>query len=298
MCLPSPACTGLVGETVKGSRKVDKYGDNIQATALPGDHWRQRHDMIKHVLYRLCLWAGLPCELEVFNLFSRHIQQAGLSRIDKARDRQGMVPDFKISLSIGGEVRQVLHELKVISSNQSRYKLTWEERGVDRRAGQLHQEYVTKARKADQEYGGVVQGTVGAVERKLQTFPQVEGLVFGNWGEVSQATHQLVEALATIRARIGDPQARSRRGTLLTEQGVKSLAVGYIRRNLGIVAIKAQCLSLLGRIDELGPGAVADQGSRRRAEDQERMWARERKAHSLATKQGFNISRRGFAKLD
>ena len=29
LCLPSPACTGLVGETVKGSRKVDKYGDNI-----------------------------------------------------------------------------------------------------------------------------------------------------------------------------------------------------------------------------------------------------------------------------
>ena len=70
----------------------------------------------------------------------------------------------------------------------------------------------------------------------------------------SQATHQLVEALATSRAQIGDPQARSRRGTLLTEQGVKSLAVGYIRRKLGIVAIKAQCLSLLGRIDGLGPG--------------------------------------------
>ena len=74
------------------------------------------------------------------------------------------------------------------------------------------------------------------------------------------------------------------------------MAVGYIRRKLGIVAIKAQCLSLLGRID--GLGAVAAQGRRRRAEDQERMWARERKAHSLATKQGFNISRRGFAKLD
>ena len=191
-----------------------------------------------------------------------------------------------------------MHELKVISSNQSRYNPALEERGVDKRAGQLHQEYINKARKADQEFWGVQPGTVGAVERKLLTFPQVEGLVFGNWGEVSESMHQLVEALATSRAQIGEPQARSRRGTTLTEQGIKSMAVGYIRRKLRVAAVKAQCHSLLGRLDGLGPGATTAQGRRRRAEDQERMWARERKAHILSIKQGFNISRRGFAKLD
>ena len=139
---------------------------------------------------------------------------------------------------------------------------------------------------------------MGAVEKKLLTFPQVEGLVFGNWGEVSEATHQLVEALATSRAQIGDPQARSRRGTALTEQGIKSLAVGYIRRKLGIAAVKAQCLSLLGRLDGLGPGAVSAHARRRRAEEQEKMWARERRAYRLSTKQGFSMDRRGFAKLD
>ena len=75
-----------------------------------------------------------------------------------------------------------------------------------------------------------------AVERKLLSFPEVEGLVFGNWGEASKATHNLVEALATSRAQIGDPQARSKRGNVLTEKGVKSLAVGYIRRKLGIAS--------------------------------------------------------------
>ena len=283
---------------MKGSRKVDLYGDSIQATALPGDHWRQRHDSIKHVIYRLCMWAGLPCEQEVFNIFSRHIPQAGLSRIDKARDRQGMVPDFKISLAIGGEQRQVLHELKCISSSQSRYKPSWEERGVDKRAGKLNQEYLDKARKADQDHGGVQPGILGGVERKLLTFPKVEGLVFGNWGEASEATHQLVEALATSRAQVGEPQARGRKGTILTEEGVKSMAVGYIRRKLGITAVKAQCHSLLGRLEGIGPGATSAQGRRRRAEEQERLWSRERKAHSLSVKQGFNISRKGFAKLD
>ena len=298
LCLPSPACIGMVGETVKGRTQVDVYGDKIQSTCLPGDHWRRRHDMIKHVIYRLCLWAGLPCEQEVFNVFSRHIPQAGLSRIDKARDRQGMVPDFRISLPIGGEPRQVLHELKCISSSQSRYNPSWEVRGVDKRADQLHQEYVAKARRADQDHGGVVPGVVGGVERKLLTFPQVEGLVFGNWGEASQATHQLVEALATSRAQIGDPQARSRRGTTLTEEGIKSMAVGYIRRKLSITAVKAQCYSLLGRLEGMGPGAMSAHGRRMRAEGQERLWAKERRAHNLSVKQGFSIARRGFAKLD
>ena len=298
LCLPSPACMGRVGDTVQGKRKIDLYGDNIQATGLPGDHWRKRHDMLKHTIYRLCMWAGLPCEQEVFNIFSRHIPQEGLARIDKARDRQGMVPDFRISLNVGGEQRQVLHELKCISSSQSRYKPSWEERGVDKRANQLHKEYVDKARKADQDHGGVQPGTVGAVERKLMTFPEVEGIVFGNWGEASQATHKLVEALATSRAQVGEPQARSRKGDILTEEGVKALAVGYIRRKLGIAAVKAQCLSLLGRLEGLSPGATSAQGRRRRAEEQERIWSRERKAHNLSVKQGFNISRRGFAKLD
>ena len=237
LCLPSPACMGRVGETVKGRKVIDIYGDQVQAAPLPGDHWRQRHDQLKHVLHRLCIWAGLPCDLEVFNIFSRHIPQAGLARIDRNRDRQGMVPDMRITLTTGGISRQVLHEIKVISSSQSRYKPSWAERGVDKRADQLHQEYVGKARKADQVHGGVRQSVVGAVERKLLTYPKVEGIVFGNWGEASQATHQLVEELASSRAKIAEPQTRGRRGQLLTEEGIKSLAVGYIRRKLGLASV-------------------------------------------------------------
>ena len=91
-----------------------------------------------------------------------------------------MVPDMRITLTTGGVTGQVLHEIKVISSSQSRYKPSWAERGVDKRADQLHQEYVGKARKADQDHGGVQRGVVGAVERKLLTYPKVEGIVFGN----------------------------------------------------------------------------------------------------------------------
>ena len=53
------------------------------------------------------------------------------------------------------------------------------ERGVDRRANQLHNEYVAKARKVDQTHGGVEAGQIGAVERKLLMYPKVESWFLG-----------------------------------------------------------------------------------------------------------------------
>ena len=171
------------------------------------------------------------------------------------------------------------------------------ERAVDKRADQLHNEYVSKARRADQHYGGTSEGELGRVERKLLTFPRVEGLVFGNWGEGSQAVHALVEALAVSRAKVATPQLRSKKGLPLSEEGVKGLAVGYLRRKLSITAVKAQCSSLLGRIKGLGHGAIAAAARRNRVADQERIWANERRAQHLANRIGFNIHRKGFGKL-
>ena len=94
------ACSGRVGEVIKGRVTIDEFGDNVQSTNIPGDHWRGRHDHVKLLLYRLCLWAGIPVEMEVFNLFSRYIPQEGLARVERQRQRQAMVNDFKFMLSI------------------------------------------------------------------------------------------------------------------------------------------------------------------------------------------------------
>ena len=158
-----------VGEELRKRPRVvvDCHGDNIQATPMVGDHWRFRHDFLKITLYNLCKWAGLPVQMEVVNLFSRHIPQVELARIERHRQKQGLIPDFLIKSTAGGEINSVLHKLKVISISQSRYKPSWDERAVDRRAGSLHEEYVGKARRADQLFGGMTGDRVGPVEAKL-----------------------------------------------------------------------------------------------------------------------------------
>ena len=114
--------------------------------------------MIKLTLFNLCQWANEPAEMEVF-------PQQGLARIESGRQRQGMVPDFRITIPEAGQTRPVLHELKVISFGKTRYKPGSKDRAVDVRARNLHDEYMVKARKVDQQYGGVEVGMRGPVER-------------------------------------------------------------------------------------------------------------------------------------
>ena len=58
---------------------------------------------------------------------------------------------------------------------------------------------LNKARRADQKCGGVVVETVGTVENKLLSSGHVEGLVFENFGEVRESTHELLDTMATSR---------------------------------------------------------------------------------------------------
>ena len=76
------------------------------------------------------------------------------------------------------------------------------------------------------------------------------------------------------------------------------MAISALRRRLGVLTVKCQCVSLLGRLEVLGPGTAAAAGRRWQAADLERRWRREEQAHSLARAQGHRAYRTGFAKID
>ena len=321
LVLPSPACESRVGETIRGRVKVDEYGDNVQATAVKGDHWRTRHNAFLYLVKRQCMWAGQPCELEVRNLFAGEMRQPGLSRAERDRQLQAIVPDARITMpaatgargdgegererarvgapggaGLAGQSSAVLHECKVISCSRSRYKPTWTKRAVDVRTAQLPKEYLDKAKAADRRQG-VAEGVVGRVEAKLVSLGELRGIVAGNFGEVSTDTHDLIAALATRRVRKAGVE-RGRRGMLRSEEAERAIAITGIRRRFGVMAVRCQASSLLGRLETLGPGGAAAVGRRWQAAELERQWRREEQAHSLATQQGYSYRQRGFSKDD
>ena len=81
-----------------------------------------------------------------------------------------------------------------------------------------------------------------------------------------------------------------------TEEGERSLAISGLRRRLGVLTVRCQAHSLLGRLEALGPGATA--GRRWQAAELERCWRKEERAHTLSTAQGWSAYRTGFGKLD
>ena len=111
-----------------------------------------------------------------------------------------------------------------------------------------------KARGADR-IAGVREGEVGRVEAKLMSLGEVRGIVCGNWGEVSEDTHALLHTMALSRVRVAGPST-GRRGRLRSEEGERAVVMGYLRRTLGVATVKAQCSSLLGRLEGLGPGKL------------------------------------------
>jgi hypothetical protein len=287
ICLPSPACSDRVGEVIRGNVEVDKYGENVQATAMVGDHWRSRHNTMLHHLANACMWAGLPVELEVLNLFTSLVRQEGLSPTEQARQLQTMIPDMKITMPEAGTVRgggggvgalglvaeglagqssSILHELKVISSNRTRYRPACQRRADDVQAAQLKGEYLSKARAADRQQG-MAQGE-GRVEAKLVSLGHVEGIISGQFGEVSEATHALVATLATSRVRVAGP-TRGRGGLLRSEDAERAVAVSALRCRLGVMAVRCQCSSLLGRLETMGLGGAAAVGQRRKSAELE-----------------------------
>ena len=302
LCLPSPACSSRLGEKVRGKQKVDLFGDSVRSANLPGDGYRARHDAAKDLVFKQLQTAGINAQCEVFNLFAREIPQDGLARIEKGRTRQSIVPDFRISIpEAGGREVATLYEMKVISSCRTRYPRNPqpEGRAVDRRADLLQGEYLAKARKVDQKYGGTEVGQIGGVERKLLSFPNVRGLVIGAWGEINNDFQELLQIISESRLRQLSHQPGGRRGRAAQRPESQQLAtiVSQTRQQLSLVAVRGQARLLLDRLEGLGGGA--GQAAKRRAGVRHTAWRweKERRAQQLAARQGGRAYRFGEFKL-
>ena len=198
---------------------------------------------------------------EVFGEFAALIPQQGWAAVEqwekgvRGRKRHGLVPDFKFPEGWGAEGDARLAELKVISCCRSHYAalLTGQEKSpVQAYADAQTALYLAKAKKADTEFVGVQEGQQGPVEARLRGYGPVSGLVFGAFGEASEAVHEFVQVVAKSRAsggpgRVGGPK------------GEVAKLVGQVRRQLGVAAVKVQARLLLERLQLVGQRAPAQQ---------------------------------------
>ena len=294
LCMPSPACKSRIGAQVAKNKTVDLYGDSVMSTVLPGDHWRTRHDKIKMTIQSLCTWARLPATAEVFGLFSHLIPAQALTRLERGRKRQAIVPDFRLEMPcLTGGTKLQLAELKVISCCETWYPRRYgaNVRGTDRRACGLQTEYRKKARNVDQDVIGTSTSERGPIETRLDEFGELLGICFGAWGEGSENVHHLIQVLAESRLDFqgmqkGKPGSGAELGVLVSQ----------IRRRLSLASIKAQVDCLLSKIHQVGPGNQQMAKRREWALREDERMSRERSAQWLRKIEGVHTLRKGFIK--
>jgi hypothetical protein len=136
-------------------------------------------------------------------LFKHLVPQDRQGNKELNKQRQVMIPDFRIQLpSQTGQSEARLAELK-FTSGRDLYKPGVRQRvfkrAVDRRAGNLMDEYREKADNMDQLLGEEGQGRV---RRKLDQFGDLLGLVVGRFNEVSNDVNNLIEIMADSRVNM------------------------------------------------------------------------------------------------
>ena len=190
--------------------------------------------------------------------FAAFLPQEGRADVAQfgLRKRQGMVPDFLVSVASGLEA---LYELKVIGAGPSRYACDVVARGraVAKRAREIPGDYARKARDLDLRCGGVAPNAVGPVTCKLASYGRIRGLVFGAYGEASDDVRELVAALSAgwasrdwVRMNCRDPSEAT------------AVIAHSLYRSWGLAAVRAQARLKLNGLAHVGAGARAAAGRR------------------------------------
>ena len=243
---------------------------------------------------------------EVFGLFARDIPQEGLARMERGRKRQGIVPDFLIPGG-GGGVDATLADLKFITGTELNYPRNprRQERAVDRRAAAVNAEYQRHAVLIDTKYCGIPKAArgqpqaLGPVQQRLASFGEVQGWSFGVWGEASDTVHTLIDQIATARLTVAGQQPERQGRLVHSPEAEKAQLVGSLRRQVSLVAVRANARLLISRMESfVGQGAAQAARRRQQVIGLERQELRERQAYALSFSQGRNILRRGHFRLD
>ena len=140
---------------------------------------------------------------------------------------------------------------------------------------------------------------IGPVERKLLTFGNVTGWVFGAWGEASEDVHTLVHKISEARVEVEQTlPGQQQHGPVRARDARMASVVGFVRRTLSFTTVQQQAKLLLSRLQLLGPGEADAARRRGWAQRLEQQSARERRAQAVCLCQGHNIVRRGFGMMD
>ena len=260
LLLPQPALRHLTDTVIPNCAfPCDPFGFALCAANLEGGGWTAHHDDIKHAFAHIARDAGLHVSMENTALFLRGLTSAQAQQVGEefyARGR-GYIPDLQIRLRDAAanppRFLDRLFDVKTLHVRQDPSVPTAysSARTVDARADSVHGQIERNLRLADFHFFDTPYTSAGSMgdgplTRKLNSFGQVSGLVFGGIGEASKDVQRLVD-------RISDHAAHAmaaRRGRVDMPSAVAE-ARAYNRERIAMANLKGMAELLLNRAEFL-----------------------------------------------
>ena len=211
--------------------------------------------------------------------------------LHQAQARQGLVPDLLITFPAEhGPASIQLAELKCLNAGKSWYNS--KEKAVDKKAKQIPKLYLDKAKTIDQKYCNTRPGQVGPLQQRLQSFGELQCIVAGQYGEVSQHTHDLLRKLTACKAN----HISHMEGRVLSDQE-RSILLQQLRRQLSVSIITAQSNCLLSRLNHMSPHAKEAAQRRANTKSREELLRKDREYHFEAFLRGKRLKHIGVLHL-
>ena len=254
---------------------IDKFGNSVGTVSTSGDHWRHRHDALKHVIHNLCLWAKLPVHLEVLNMFAPVIQQfEQLNEDCDQRQRQGLIPDLFFPES------NQLADIKTMACCKthyppSRFRHAVTNDAVRVRQGKVNNLYRDKAKYIDEKFNNhPYRDRPGPVGLKLASYGRVRGLICGAFGEGSPDLFKLCDKIAGVAAssRFEDLGA-------IDINSAKARASRFVYRAIGMEMIRGTAALRNYRMGVILAGSASAKAAASRRKWAKIRWEEEQEAY-------------------
>ena len=204
--LPSPACKAHVRHPLKGGRFLDDRGHLLLTTSY-GSEWHDAHEIMQVAIETMLASAGIQFTPNPLSEFlplvaqrERFIEEATVP--GKHTIRHVIIPDFTYEAE--DRVSRCMSDIKRLYPGlaYSSPNAVDKQRGaVIARQQKVHSDYHAAAARADVNYNGRAPGTGGPISSYLIEFGQIQGWVFGAFGEASPQVRELV-AYASRRAGV------------------------------------------------------------------------------------------------
>ena len=196
--LISPACKAHVGHKMKGGRRLDDRGNNLLTTSYSSE-WHDAHEIMQEVIESIMSIAGIPFKANPMSEFLPLVAQRDRFLLDATASgqrrsiRHVIIPDFTYEAE--DRVSRKMSDIKRLYPGG----LYSSAGAIDKQSGavlvrqlKVHTDYHAAAAAADVTYNGLDPGTGGPISSYLLEFGQVQGWVFGAFGETSPHARELV----------------------------------------------------------------------------------------------------------